>query len=59
MPKNEPAISAKVVSGLVCMEILDTDVGAVHMTHGALATSHKGIVTGERAGHFCFSTKTI
>ena len=26
-------ISAKVVSSLVCMEILDTDVGAVHMMY--------------------------
>ena len=33
VPKKEPEISAKVVSSLVCMEILDTDVGAVHMMY--------------------------
>ena len=33
LTKKEPEISAKVVSSLVCMEILDTDVGAVHMMY--------------------------
>ena len=32
---------------------------AIFLIEGALATSHKGIVTGERAGNVCFSIRTI